>query len=118
MKHLDGEGNEMSSIKMIFVLIIATAFVIFTVFIAVPYMNNFSDEQNKCDLSPFNTYTNQSNGAYVSFWGNKCQIPITEFYETKKNCGTFGISCYESEDTHTEWYTYYVCFKYKTGESC
>ncbi len=75
------------------------------------------EEYSECGYSPYNIYSN-STEAYESFFGTKCYIPVSNYYETKRECGFLGISCYESSESHVEIYKSEVCFYKQTGELC
>ncbi len=69
----------------------------------------------ECSYSKYNTYSNSTNG-YNYFLG-RCYVKVTMVYESTKECGFLGISCYETEPrTKMDYRT--VCFKLKNGERC
>lgn len=62
-------------------------------------------------------YVNSTNNIQSYMFG-KCYIYEYHYYETRKNCGLFGISCYESDESHIEKYRTLKCIISKTGEKC
>lgn len=69
----------------------------------------------ECVMSSYNKYSNSTEASY--FFG-KCYVPIYHTYETNEKCGLFGISCYETNNPHTEVIKDEICFRLKTGELC
>lgn len=106
------EDEDMKSRDWLF-LLIPFLFITFSIlFILFYIMPNVDGSNNyKCDR-----YTNISNGATYLF--GKCYVQACEYYETNKVCGTFGISCYESKESHYEAYCYQKCINVKSGGEC
>lgn len=90
--------------------------VLVVVIMSVVTLMTSLDNSSKCANSPYNIYSNSTEG--YSQIGNKCYVSILEHYETRERCGTLGISCYEASEPHTEAYYTSVCFNIKTGMRC
>lgn len=111
------EQDSFPIIKLIFTIIFMIIMIILSTRSYTILKQVTGEEYSSCGRSSFNHYSNTTE-AYESFFGNKCYVPVYEYYETKRNCGTFGFSCYESSESHVERIRGEVCFYKKTGERC
>ena len=97
-------------IKEIIMIILTFCFISF----AMGLLPNESMD-DECSMSEYNKYSNTTGATY--FMG-RCYIPVYGTYESTERCGTFGISCYETEPYQKGYKGNEICFNLKTGERC
>ena len=79
------------------------------------YFNNIEFDSQSCIFSPYNHYSNATEGMRK---GDNCYIPVNKYYYDNERCGFLGISCYESSEMQRKNYRIEVCFNINTGERC
>ncbi len=82
---------------------------------ALTVFGNVEIESKTCGSSKYNIYSNSTRGYTKIF--KRCYVKVPFVYESTKECGFLGISCYETEPRPKMDYGT-VCFKLKTGERC
>lgn len=98
------------------------------VFMAIPMLltnaeqfkegkGSYFGDVNECIYSEYNQFSNSTRG-YVRWWNNCYVETNVGWYEDKKECGLFGISCYERSEPIMKQIKGEVCFNIKTGKIC